>query len=64
MPSSTPRKKKPMPARTHPLHDKGVFNEMMAAYRREVLASPEAAREALLRIGIITKSGKLSKNYK
>ena len=62
MPSSTPRKKQTV--RPHPLHDMDVFNEMLEQYRRKVLASPEAARDELVKIGIYTKSGKLSKNYR
>lgn len=59
-----PRSKKLDIPRPHPLHDADVFNTMMERYRGKVLASPEAAREALQRIGIYTKVGKLSKTYR
>ena len=63
MPSSTPRKK-PQGPRPHPLHDMDAFDAMMERARRKVLASPAAARAALVRSGIYTKSGKLTKPYR
>ena len=64
MPHSTPRKTKAQAARPHPLHDMDVFNEMMETYLQDATASPEAARKELIKIGIHTKSGKLSRHYR
>lgn len=40
------------------------FRKAADAYASRALRSPEAAREALVELGIYTKAGKLTKNYK
>jgi hypothetical protein len=39
------------------------FRKAADAYGSSATRSPEAAREALVSLGIYTKSGKLTKNY-
>lgn len=41
-----------------------VFREAAKAYDKRINQSPETARQALISEGILTKSGKLSKNYR
>ena len=41
-----------------------VFREAAKAYDKRINRSPETARQALISEGILTKSGKLSKNYR
>lgn len=54
-----------MPARSATESDPvEEFRRRAEAYNRLYMATPEQARETLHRIGILTKSGKVAKNYK
>jgi hypothetical protein len=39
------------------------FRKMADAYTKKITRSPETARQALIKEGILTKSGRLSKRY-
>ena len=61
MPTKSPKLSARPP---HPLDSVQAFQAAADEYLRKNTATPEAARAAMIRIGVYTKSGKLSKHYK